>query len=86
VNTISINDLLKSRNVKHINYLSLDVEGLELQILKSLDFSIYRVDYMTVEHGNIVKYQREINDYLLSVGFRLVRNNKWDDEYKYVGK
>ena len=60
------------------------MEGAELSILKSWNFEKYKVKFLTVEHGNVVHYQKSINKLLTSKGFKLHRNNKWDDEYIYI--
>ncbi len=36
----------------HIDYLSLDVEGAELQILKTIHFHKLTIDIIGVEHNN----------------------------------
>ncbi len=41
--------ILDEAQVQHIDLLSLDVEGSELQVLKGLDFDRYRPTYMLVE-------------------------------------
>ena len=52
VETISLNDLLeKFLAPTHINYMSIDTEGSELEILKSFNFSKYKIDIITVEHN-----------------------------------
>lgn len=81
VKTVSINTLLKQRQIDHIDFVSLDVEGGELAILESWDFDKHKVSFMTVEHGNIPRYQNQIRSILTQRGFTLHRNNKWDDEY-----
>ena len=52
-----------------------------MPILQTLDFNKHKVKFMTVEHGNIPRCQRSIHNILISKGFKLHRNNKWDDEY-----
>lgn len=83
VQTISINTLLESHKIYNIDYVSLDVEGAELSILKTWDFNKHKVKFLTVEHGNVTHYQNAINKELVKKGFILHRNNKWDDEYIY---
>uniref|UniRef100_A0A6C0C662 Methyltransferase FkbM domain-containing protein n=1 Tax=viral metagenome TaxID=1070528 RepID=A0A6C0C662_9ZZZZ len=84
VKTININTLLEGRKIYNIDYVSLDVEGGEVSILKTWDFNKHKVKFLTVEHGNISHYQKSINTLLTSKGFSLHRNNKWDDEYIYI--
>jgi FkbM family methyltransferase len=81
VKTVSFNDLMEDNNVKEIDYLSLDIEGYELEVLKTINFKKYIIKYLTVEHGNVINYKNDINNFLTSNGFRLYRNNAWDDEY-----
>jgi len=52
IKTISLNDLLRKYNCpKHINYMSLDVEGVEYDILSTFDFQ-YTFDVVSIEHAN----------------------------------
>jgi FkbM family methyltransferase len=81
VDTININDLLQEKNINVINYMSLDVEGYEYEILKMFDFSKYKVEYMTIEHGQIPEYKNKIFTLMISKGYKLARENQWDDEY-----
>lgn len=50
-----------------IDFLSLDVEGNELNVLKGLDFSRYRFKYLLIEARN----PREVADFLLPRGYVL---------------
>lgn len=51
VTCYSINDIIAALNIDHIDYWSLDVEGAELAILGSLDWtSMPRVDVISVEY------------------------------------
>ena len=52
VNTISLEDMLKKYNApKQIDYLSIDTEGSEFEILKSFDFDEYDIKVITCEHN-----------------------------------
>jgi len=79
--TITLNSLLNEHNIYEVDYLSLDTEGSELDILKCVDFTKYKIKYLTIEHANSESYQKEIYDFLVQNGFIHVRTNKWDDEY-----
>jgi len=53
--TVTLNDLLKEHKAPlEIDYLSIDTEGSEYEILKNLDFKKYSFKVITVEHNNTV--------------------------------
>jgi len=53
VNTIDLNDLLSKYDAPYeIDYISLDTEGSELEILKAFDFSKYKVNFISCEHND----------------------------------
>jgi FkbM family methyltransferase len=64
-----------------IDYMSLDVEGAEIEALKGIDFSNIDIKFMTVEHGNRSGYIDQFEQYLKPFGYVLHRVNKWDVEF-----
>ena len=82
--TISLNDLLEQSNAPlFIDYLSLDTEGSELEILKGVDFSKYTFGLIDVEHNGVQPKRSQIKDLLTSNGYVYLRENNWDDCYKH---
>lgn len=72
VPSVSPLDLLSDHAVpKHIDYLSVDIEGLEYEVLQAFPFEQYKVDVITVEH-NFGSQERRIETLLASHGFRRV--------------
>jgi FkbM family methyltransferase len=70
VHTISLNDLLrKHRAPKYIDYLSIDTEGSEYEILQNFNFSEFSFGIITIEHNN-TKQRDLIFDLLTSNGYR----------------
>ena len=83
VTTITLNDLLAEHNApRHIDYLSVDTEGSELNILRAFDFERYRVDIITVEH-NLAPAREHIHALLAAKGFarKFGALSQWDDWY-----
>ena len=81
--SISLNDLLAHNGApRNIDYLSIDTEGSEFEILNAFDFSNYRISVITVEH-NESSSREIIFDLLSSKGYtrKLVEFSKQDDWY-----
>ncbi|ETC98202.1 FkbM family methyltransferase [Asaia sp. SF2.1] len=84
VNTISLEDLLRKYNAPHIiDYLSIDTEGSELEILQSFRFDRYDVRLISVEHAGDESKREAIRETLESRGFQrwYPELTRWDDWY-----
>jgi len=57
VNCFPLNSVMAALGVSHVDYLSLDVEGAELQILRTVDWTRLRIDVITVEYRIIASKQ-----------------------------
>ncbi len=71
-----LNDILEKHTLYYIDFLSLDTEGGELEILNSIDFDRFYIHTMTVENNYDSK---EFREFLESKGFNYLRNY-WKDE------
>ena len=83
VNTISLVDLLKKYNApKDIDYLSIDTEGSEYDILSAFDFDAYNIKIITCEH-NYTPMQEKIYELLTSKGYtrKFTECSYFDDWY-----
>jgi FkbM family methyltransferase len=84
VKTITMNDLLEKYNAPtFIEYLSLDTEGSEYEILKSINFDKYKFGLIHVEHNYIEPRRTQMKELLLKNKYSFIKENKWDDYYKY---
>lgn len=82
VRTITFTDLLSKHNAPFfIEYLSLDTEGSELEILKSLDHSLYKFGLMDVEHNFVEPKRQELRMFLEANGYIFLEENQFDDRY-----
>jgi FkbM family methyltransferase len=82
VKTRNLTSILDEYNApRFIEYLSIDTEGSEYDILKSHDFDKYRFGYISVEHNFIEQNRTKINNLLIEKGYILYRENNVDDEY-----
>ena len=60
--------LLEANAPRNIDFLSLDVEGAEIEVLKGVDHKTYRFRYMLIECRDIVR----LNLYLKAADYRLL--------------
>lgn len=82
VETITLNDVITQYKLpRQIDYISLDVEGVELSILKTFHFGKYDVKCWTIEHnscqGEKDENLREIMHILLSNNY-MIKMHNWD--------
>lgn len=78
----TLNDiLLDSGSPKIIDFLSLDVEGGELEVLRGIDFDVFRFKYICIECFSLEATQ----EYLDCVGYELVEKLS-DHDYLFRGK
>jgi len=65
----TLKSILQQANApSRIDFLSLDVEGAEIEVLKGVDHEAYRFRYMLIECRDIAR----LTEYLASSGYRLV--------------
>ena len=69
VPTFNLNDILKK--YEEIDYLSIDIDGGEFEIIKGIDFESHKINVITIENCN---NDLTVYDYMLT-------NN-----YKYFGR
>lgn len=75
--TISLNHLIKFHKFdKNIDYISIDTEGNEIDIIKKFNFKKYKVNFFTIEH-NFNRYKREKI-------FKIMTKNGFKRVYKYL--
>lgn len=88
VKAMTLEYILDSQNITNIDFLSLDTEGYELNILKGLNLDKYRPNYMLIEiyrkdYDNIILFLKEKN-YSLIINFtnyNLITNPNWDETH-----
>lgn len=73
VETVSLNDLLEDHNAPQtIDFISIDTEGSEFDILKNFDFDKYRFDFMSIELYNTEEVEKPIKKLLESAGYKQI--------------
>jgi FkbM family methyltransferase len=78
--TVSLNDFLERHGApREIDYLSIDTEGSEHEILAAFPFEKWRIGLLTVEH-NFSPQRAPIRALLERHGYRCIER-RWDDWY-----
>ena len=83
VETVSLEDLLATYNApKYVDFLSVDTEGSELEILKDFNFDKYRFGLLVVEH-NYTSNREKLHELLTRNGYKQIypEHSKFDDWY-----
>ncbi|WP_038375165.1 FkbM family methyltransferase [Brachyspira alvinipulli] len=71
IKSITFNDLMKKYHseIKHIDFLSIDIEGGELDILKTIDFYTYTFDLLTIENN---EKENVLIDFMKTKGYKVL--------------
>ena len=74
VNTKKLETILDENNISHINYLSIDVEGAEFEVIKSINFDKVFIDVIEFEN-NYDDVSVPIVQYLENKGFTVIHKS-----------
>jgi FkbM family methyltransferase len=73
VDCVTLNTAFSCHQVpKQIDFLSLDTEGSELDVLAGLDLDEYNVQFLVIEHNGDLNKKRSIDAHLSKYGYREV--------------
>jgi FkbM family methyltransferase len=88
VETASLTDIFEEFDFPGIfEYLSIDTEGSELEVLKGLNFEKFSPLLITIEH-NFTANRELVLHFLLALGYKRICNNfsRHDDWYLHVNR
>ena len=74
-------DVLDERGIKHVDFVSLDVEGAETRVLNGIDFSKVEIDYFTIENNKGASREKSIREFMKGHGYKLIARLWVDDIY-----
>mgnify|MGYP003953788659 CR=1 FL=1 len=75
-------DVLEESKIPNvIDYMSLDVEGAEMNILKSFPFDKYCIRYSTIETNDDKNKETELRNFMKSKGYKFVKHEGVDDVF-----
>lgn len=82
----SLKTIMKALNVSHVDYFSLDVEGGELDVLKSLNFNELDITTFSIEHNDYNETKEEITSLMERNGYTTEKLDEQDGYYKKFSK
>jgi len=81
--TLTLDDILaRVRAPSYIHFMSLDIEGAELEALRGLSFNRYTIGALAIEHNYEESKRTEIHNLLSKHGYR--RTHSWYQDDFYV--
>ena len=76
INSLCLNHLLKDfNNNKIIDYISIDTEGNEIEILRNFNFKRFKVKLFTIEHNFNKVNRKEILKIMKKNNYKRVHKN-----------
>ena len=81
VETLVLSDVLEQYGLFYIDYLSIDTEGNEFKILKSINFDRFDIELLTVENNYRDPKQTE---FMISKGYVLIGKLGADDTFSKI--
>ena len=80
--TMTLDDIrAKARAPEYIDYMNLDVEGAEVDVLRGLSLDRYQFGSLTIEHNYDTANRERIHQILAAKGYVRVRSWEVDDWY-----
>ena len=65
-----LESLLLAINQTRVDYFSLDVEGLELEVLETIPWTSFDIRTLSVEHVHVRRGSKAVVDFMASKGYR----------------
>ncbi len=78
-----LSNILAERNIKHVDFASIDVEGFEMNVLKGIDFNNVTIDCFVIENnkGFADRAQGNIRRYMKYKGYVFISRLNIDDVF-----
>jgi len=69
VPTFRLDTILDKHNLKFVDYCSIDVEGFEINVVRSIDWNKYYIQYLTVEKNISID---QVTEHLKDFGYSII--------------
>jgi len=74
----SLTTLLKEIKIENIDFLSIDAEGVDFEVLQSLDFTHYKPQLIVIEHNSDATEKKHITEFMRKNNYLLWHDNVQD--------
>lgn len=72
VHSLTFDEFAKRYNIPlDIDFISLDTEGTELEILSTIDFQKFNIKALCIEHNNLKERKMKLKELMFSHGYKL---------------
>lgn len=78
---IRLDDLFSQMGLTYVDFISIDTEGSEFDIIQSIDFDAVDIDILVIENNY---GENQLRDYILEKGYRHINNVGGDEIYQKV--
>jgi len=80
IQALPLRDIFDAYAVKYIDYCNIDVEGGEMKVLQSIDFSKVQIQFFTIENNYDT---RTVRKFLKPYGYKLIAKLGADEVYEF---
>lgn len=89
VPSLPLSDIFKEKGISHIDFLSIDTEGQNFEVLQTNDWDTYRPNFVVVETAEFDKpddesLEEKYNMYMTEIGYKKVANTPMNTVYKNI--
>jgi FkbM family methyltransferase len=81
IKTYTLNNILKDNNINRIDFMNMDIEGSELEVLKTLNFKKLDIKVICIEIVNYDHYSKDIKINKKKI-FNILKKNNYRLKFK----
>jgi len=78
---VRLDDFLLERGISRVDFISIDVEGYEMQVLQGIDFTKINVGCIVIENNRVRRGDDEMRQIIMKSGFNFVARLGCDDVF-----
>ena len=78
IHTQTLDELLRKKNIKKIDFFNIDIEGHELKALKTIDFNYFNIKVICIE---IISFAKNINKREKEI-YKFFKKKKYRPKFK----